>query len=115
MTPVCGDLVHVNALSHCDILKAITSLKGSGSAGKDKIPPYLVKACAEHLIYPLLIIFNLSLRTATFSSAWKKTKIIPIPKKGDGRLLKNYRPIALISVFSKVFESAIHCRIFNQV
>ena len=35
---------------------------------------------------------------------WKESKVCPVHKKGDRTLLKNYRPVSLISVPGMVLE-----------
>ena len=35
---------------------------------------------------------------------WKLARIQPIKKKGDSSNVKNYRPIAIASVLSKIME-----------
>ena len=50
-------------------------------------------------------IFNASLETGTFLEQLKIAKVIPIHKKGNTRNINNYRPIALLSVFSKLLEN----------
>jgi len=53
-------------------------------------------------------IINGSLRHCYFPSAWKKATIITIPKPDkDPKLLESYRPIALLSVLSNIFEKII--------
>jgi hypothetical protein len=49
-------------------------------------------------------LINASLKNGYFPANMKKTKIIPIFKKGDKNDASNYRPIAITSVFSKVYE-----------
>ena len=60
-------------------------------------------------------IFNMSLGTSTFPSAWKKANVVPIHKKGDKSDLNNYRPVSLISAVCKVFERIIFKYVYNHL
>ena len=63
---------------------------------------------------PLSGIFNLSITTGKFITVLKIAKIIPIYKnKGSSTDVSNYRPIALLSSFDKIFEKLIHKRIMT--
>ena len=42
---------------------------------------------------------------------WKHAKVIPLHKKNEATLPKNYRPVALLAVLSKILERAI----FQQI
>ncbi|GBO00813.1 hypothetical protein AVEN_66495-1 [Araneus ventricosus] len=110
-----SDLVKIENVTYDDVVLAISELKSSLTVGVDNIPSFNIKGCSEFSIYPLLVLFNLSLRTKVFPGVWKQTKIIPVLKKGDAQNCKNYRPIAILSPFSKIFESIIHKKLYNQV
>ena len=43
----------------------------------------------------------------------KIAKVIPIFKKGLASRKSNYRPISLLSVFSKLFEKLMHKRLYR--
>ena len=43
----------------------------------------------------------------------KIAKVVPIFKSGDPRLPNNYRPISLLSNFSKIIEKVMHTRLSN--
>ena len=43
----------------------------------------------------------------------EKGNIVPIHKKGDKQVLKNYRPVSLLPVCGKVFERLIFNEIFS--
>ena len=60
-------------------------------------------------------IFNLSLESAIFPSDWKVHRICLIPKKGDLHLISNYRPISLLPIMSKVFESLVYSKICHFI
>ena len=48
-----------------------------------------------------------------FPSLLKTAKVIPIHKSGSRTDVHNYRPISLLSAFSKIFEKIMHKRITN--
>ena len=43
----------------------------------------------------------------------EKANLVPIHKKEDKTLIKNYRPISLLSIFGKIFERVIYNSLFN--
>ncbi|GBO31455.1 putative RNA-directed DNA polymerase from transposon BS [Araneus ventricosus] len=110
-----GDLVKIESVTDDDVILAIRELKSFPTVCVDNIPSLIIKGCAEFLIYPLLVLFHLSLRTKVFPAVWKQTRIIPVFKKGDAQNCENYRPIAILNSFSKIFESIIHKKLYNQV
>ena len=45
---------------------------------------------------------------------WKKANVVPVHKKGDHQCTKNYRPLSLLPVFSKIFERLIYNAMFKH-
>ena len=58
---------------------------------------------------------NLSIKQGYFPSAWKTAKIVPLHKKNDRLDPKNYRPVALLSIISKVLERVIFQQIIDYM
>ena len=58
-----------------------------------------------------LIIINQSISTGSFSECLKLPKIVPIFKKDDKSQIKNYRPISVLPVISKIFENVMHTQL----
>ena len=58
-------------------------------------------------------IINLSFEQGTCPTQFKTAKVIPIHKNGSKKDVSNYRPISLLSSFSKIFEKLMHSRISN--
>ena len=50
-----------------------------------------------------------------FPDVWKKCKIVPVHKKGDKQLIKNYRPVSLLVLCGKLFEKLMVNSIFNFI
>ena len=92
-----------------EIIDQLEKLKIYKGAGPDNIPPIFAKKCAKSLANPLIIIFHKSLEDGIFPSLWKKARVVPIFKSGDKKDITKYRPICILSVFSKIFE-VIMCR-----
>ena len=60
-----------------------------------------------------MILINESFFTGIFTDKPKIAKVIALHKKGATDDPSNYRPISLLSVFSKIFEKIMHKRLYN--
>ena len=98
-----------------EILKIITSIKSTNSCGLDDIPPKILKLLSDTTLGALAHIFNLSFVTSKYISAFKFAKVTPIFKKGYRQIVSNYRPISILSAFSKVIEKAVFKRMIGFI
>lgn len=108
-------LIHIADIHDNEILSAIKKLKNKMTSGVDGIPSFLIKDCANIFIRPLRLIFTLALKSSTFPSCWKTARVCPVLKSGDISNIKNYRPIAILSNFSKVFEIILFNYVYASV
>ena len=77
----------------------------------DQIPAKFLRDGAEVLAFPLGNIIHLSIKLSTFPGECKIAKLKPIFKKGARADPKNYRPISLLPLVSKIIEKSIHFQI----
>ena len=96
-----------------EILDIINSLDLNKSLGPNSIPIYILKISKNVFSNNLAKIINLSFKTGIFPDLCKIAKVIPIFKKEDPLLCKNYRPISLLPIFSKIFEKIIYTRMYK--
>ena len=94
--------------------KIILALK-NGAPGPDNIPAGVIKHVLDVLAFPLTHICQLSLDQGYFPHELKCAKIIPLYKCKDAALFNNYRPISLLSVFSKIFEKIMYDRLYDYL
>ena len=90
-----------------DIHRTIELIPAHSAAGPDGIPAKLLKECAGELKTPIYILWRKSLDLGQFPSKLKNSIVVPVHKKGDRSLPKNYRPISLTSHLSKIFERVV--------
>ena len=58
-------------------------------------------------------VINASLTEGSFPTAMKTAKTVPIHKGGSKIDIQNYRPISLLSAFSKIYEKVMYQRIYD--
>ena len=75
----------------------------------------MIKMCASSTGKPLAILFRNCLESECFPKEWKKANIVPVHKKHDKQLIKNYRPVSLLPICSKIFEKVIFNSLFKYL
>ena len=96
------------------IYNSLKQLNPNKSQGPDNISGRVLKNCAQSISYPLSTLFNISFRTGSLPDEWKIANVVPVHKKGDKNCVKNYRPISLTSIVSKIFKKYIHDEIYTH-
>lgn len=89
------------------MLRHVTGLRGGSAPGCDGVPASVLKNNFYLFSKPLLHIVNLSISNGIFPDIFKIAKIFPLYKSNDYTDRNNFRPIALLSVFSKVLEKVV--------
>jgi len=85
-----------------EILNAIKKLEDKKTPDMSGLSSHLLKKIGPSISYPLTHIFTLSLKNGIVPSKLKTAKVIPLFKSGDCLDMNNYRPISLLSSFSKI-------------
>ena len=68
----------------------------------------VIKNCEPEFSYILAKLFNMCLKESCFPDCWKVSSMIPVFKNVEERsTAKNYRPVSLLSLVSKVFEKLV--------
>ena len=91
-----------------DVEKIINSLSNSSAFGLDNLDTQIIKLIGSEILTVITYIVNLSIKTKKFPHSWKQIKVIPLHKKDDILNPKNYRPVAMVPVLSKVLERVVH-------
>ena len=73
----------------------------------------LLKILSPHISSPLSHIINESFQSGIFPEKIQHAKVISLFKKGCPVTVSNYRPISLLSVFSKISEKLMYKRLYN--
>ena len=98
------------------VRKVVMNLDLSKASGPDCIPVVVLKNCEPELSYILAKLFNKCLKESCFPDCWKVSSVVPVFKNvGERSTAKNYRPVSLLSLVSKVFEKLVNNRIVDYL
>ena len=101
-------------ISENEILRTVNSLKNA-SAGWDHIPTFIAKRSLQYYLKPLTHLINKSIHQGIFPDDLKIAKVFPVYKSGDKSDISNYRPISVLSFFSKVFEKIMYNHVIDFI
>jgi len=105
----------IKTFSTKEITSIIKSLKTKNSYGYDEISTKVLKISVTYICSPLTYICNKSILAGKFPDPMKFPTVKPIYKKGEKTNPANYRPISLLTSFSKVFEKALYTRLTDHL
>ena len=91
----------------------LSTLQTKKACGPDGIGPSVLQACASPLTPILHYLFSLSLKSGIVPTEWKLHNITPVFKSGDKSNVKNYRPISLLCIISKVLERLVYDKVLD--
>ena len=98
-----------------ELIDAIFSLKINKSSGYDDISFNVLKKYFSSLREPLKYLSNLSIEKGIFPDDLKIAKVTPTYKADDKSDLSNYRPISVLSCFSKILEGTMCNRLYQYL
>jgi len=107
--------IKLKFLSPKEIEDVVSFLKMKDSHGYDGISIKVLKQNIPYILSPLTYICNLMISKGIFPTILKFVEIKPLCKKGEMVNIFNYRPIFLLTSFSKIFEKNIFTRLTRHL
>ena len=106
---VCSSMF-LNPTNTFEIHCIINQLNINKSCDSDGIEAKFIVLASEVLFPVLAILFNACFDFGIFPICLKTAKVVPVYKAGDINEITNYRPISILSVFSKILEKLVYSR-----
>ena len=106
---------HFDHISEEDVFCALSRLDPSKATGADALSARILRATAPAISSGLSKLFNYSLKTSQIPTEWKAANVIPVPKSANARSVDEYRPISILPVVAKVFESLVHTQVYGHL
>lgn len=98
-----------------EVIDILYNIPTGKTPGFDDLNDIVIKHARHGLAKPLVHIFNRSLSSGIFPDGLETGKITPIHKGGYKHNIGNYRPISILTTFSKVFEKLVQTRMMNFI
>ena len=98
------------------VTKVTTNLDSSKASGPDCITVVVLKNCEPDRSYIPAELFSMSLKETCSPDCWKVSSVVTLFKNfWEKYTAKNYHPVSLLSVVSKVFEKLVNNRIVDHL
>ena len=107
--------LYLSPITLDEIINTMCSLSNSRSVGSDNLNPLLIKENIIYIARQLEYIFNLSFSSGIFPNLLKNAIITPVFKSGSTSEPGNYRPISILTIFSKLLEKLFYNRLIAFV
>lgn len=104
------DNIQINLI---ELQSVVNNFSNNKAPGIDEITADIIKNLPLNITCKLLSLYNGLIRIKYLPKIWKIGKVIPIPKPGSNKnkSAKDFRPITLLSLLSKIFEKILINRI----
>ena len=103
----------LNAITPNELELELDNIKANKSPGYDSISAKIIKITAKDIFKPLAHIFNLSFSSGTIPE--KIALITLIFKNNEENKFENYRPISVLTCFSKLLEKLMAKRLIKFI
>lgn len=108
-------LSHTHHFRESNVRRLLSKLEISKATGPDNVPCRVLKECSAALARPVTNLFRLIFNTGKQPDSWKVTRVVPVHKRSSKSKARNYRPVSLLAVLSKVFESIVNHQLVSSL
>ena len=99
-----GNITYIDEL---EISKDLHRFNVSKSRGADGLPPAFLRETRIDITRSLKLLYSNIKRLSKFPTKWKEGIVSPIHKENERVNVKNYCPVTLLSIVSKIFEKIL--------
>ena len=107
--------IYIPPATEEEINNIILEQKNSKATGWDKIKPIDLKDVLANISSPITRMVNYTLKYGKIPTQLKQSIVRPLYKEGKRNDFKNYRPISLLPIVSKVMERYVERKITNYL
>ena len=100
--------IFLSPVTFMEVTDIINIPNPSKSVGPSSIPITLLKSIGSKMSPLLALLANQSFQSGIFPDKLKIAKVISLFTQGNPELPSNYRPISLLSIFSKIFQTLMY-------
>lgn len=108
------DLTEINVTLD-DIEWAINSLKWKNGAGPGQLSPFVVKMCADAIVWPIWLLFQKIFDEGRIPAALKMPRVVSVHKNGAKSDVTKYRVAAISSIILKIQEMAMKTKLMTII
>ena len=91
-----------------EVGKYVSSVGNKKTSGCDGISNTIIMLSLPYIVQRLTYVYNLCINHNCFPPDLKTAKIVPLPKAKELTDINNYRPISVLSSFSKPSKKHVH-------
>ena len=107
-----GVITHLGPdMLKCEVKWALDSITTNKASGGDRIPVELFQILKDDAVKVLHSTYQQIWKTQQWPQDWKRSVLIPIPKKGNAKECSNNGTVALISRASKLMLTILQARL----
>jgi hypothetical protein len=103
------------AITELELETVLKNMDANKSPGYDNFSNKIIKLSATEIAKPLTHIFNLTFENGIIPEKLKLAMVTPIFKANENNKFENYRPISVLSCFSKLLEKLMYNRLINFI
>ena len=108
----CQNSIYLRSVEASEVHEIIKNFKNKSTLDT-KIEPLKIANVHFSFTETLAKVISSSFEQGIFPQALKLARVVPIHKEGSRTDVTNYRPISLLSTFSKVYEKLMHNRVYE--
>ena len=108
----CSNSMYIKPVAASEIYQVINKFQIKSTLDT-KIGPLKIANSSFKFTETLANVVNTSFNEGVFPRSLKNARVIPIYKEGSKTEVSNYRPISLLSAFSKIYEKLMHSRVLE--